>query len=130
MDIVNTPGYIDGAHGPLFVVASMPKSSSVTGAVIILPSLAKEAGHTARALKQLAERLASRGLLAVRIDYACTGESAGDQRHPGATDAWLDSIRSVIGFVGDLGVERVALVGHRAGALPVSYTHLTLPTKA
>ncbi|QTI70561.1 hypothetical protein [Gordonia polyisoprenivorans] len=117
MDIVNTPGYIDGAHGPLFVVASMPKSSSVTGAVIILPSLAKEAGHTARALKQLAERLASRGLLAVRIDYACTGESAGDQRHPGATDTWLDSIRSVIGFVGDLGVERVALVGHRAGAL-------------
>ncbi len=117
VDVVNTPTYIPHRSGSLFGVISMQQSSQVRGAVIVLPSLAKEVIHTTRALKLLSETLAAHGFLALRIDYANTGESAGDQRDPLAAEHWVDSIRTAVSYVRSLGIRNVTVVGHRVGSL-------------
>jgi pimeloyl-ACP methyl ester carboxylesterase len=73
-------------------------------------------------LRVLADRLADEGLLAMRFDYACTGDSAGDYREPGQLDRWLDSVAEAVAYVRAAGAPSVSIVGLRMGALLAAHT--------
>lgn len=71
-----------------------------------------------RSWRSLAIQLAAAGLSTLRFDYPGTGDSSGDDADPGRLAAWLDSIRSAVQYLkAQTGVEEIALVGLRLGAL-------------
>ena len=78
-----------GIHPPLARVAGralftwldLPDNGLAAGAAILCPTMGLESAYSARALRDLAHRLASSGWAALRVDYTATGDSAG---------AWTD----------------------------------------
>jgi alpha-beta hydrolase superfamily lysophospholipase len=93
----------------------VPEECRATGAVVICPTLGLEAVYSYWTLRELADRLASAGLVALRFDYDGTGDSSGDWDDPDRVAAWLASVRTAIDYVWNLGVKRVAVVGLRVG---------------
>ncbi|MFO0592397.1 MAG: alpha/beta hydrolase [Polyangiaceae bacterium] len=106
---------------PLFGALHVPSSSAgaVRGAGVVLCSpFGHEAAHANRAERHLAERLAAAGFAVLRFDYDATGDSAGDDREPGRVAAWQDSVVAAVKALRErASVDKVALVGMRAGAL-------------
>lgn len=101
---------------PLFGWVHGAAGEGAPGAVLC-PPLAREltAGHYA--LEVLAERLAGAGMVAVRFDYAGTGDSAGDEGEPFQLGAWLASIDHAVDLARAHGATTISLVGLRSGAL-------------
>ena len=106
---------------PLFgaLHAPSPSAGAVRGAGVVLCSpFGHEAAHANRAERHLAERLSEAGFPVLRFDYDATGDSAGDDREPGRTAAWRESVALAVKALREkAGVDKVALVGLRAGAL-------------
>jgi alpha-beta hydrolase superfamily lysophospholipase len=85
--------------------------------VVLCNPLGHEAMCVHRTYRHLAERLAARGLPALRFDYHGTGDSSGRPSDPGRVGAWIDSVRSAVSEIRALsGVRRVALLGVGFGA--------------
>ena len=85
-------------------------------AVVICPALGHEYERSHRALRMLAARLARASMASLRFDYRATSDSGGaaDSAGPGA---WEADIAAAAGMVrGELGVDRIALLGFRFGA--------------
>jgi alpha-beta hydrolase superfamily lysophospholipase len=69
-----------------------------------------------RTLRHLADRLAHRGVAALRFDYHGIGDSPGTDLDPGRVDRWLADIRAAVDMARELtGRTRVCLVGVRLG---------------
>ena len=117
MKIVNAPTYLSSDAGPLFGVYTYPEDGLVRGAVLVCPPLGKELNHTWRGFKRLAEFLAAKRLLVLRIDYTGTGESAGSQEDPSAVDLWDDSITTAFDHLVRMGAGPICVIAHRSGAL-------------
>ncbi|HEY0255789.1 MAG TPA: alpha/beta hydrolase, partial [Kofleriaceae bacterium] len=107
-----TSGWIDGT----FVHASRPSVLRGIGLVIV-PPFGFEGVCAWRGLRHLAERAAAAGVLAVRVDLAGTGDSAGSDTDPGRVAAWLASIDAACEVVRAQGCKRVVVCGVRLGAL-------------
>ena len=106
-----------GAPGrPHFSWLDFPDDRRVVGAVVVCPTMGMEADYSARALRDLARRLAASRWLAIRVDYAGMGDSAGSWTDPDLVAEWRRSIREAIDYARGLGVARVAVVGLRVGA--------------
>lgn len=101
---------------PHFCWLDFPEDRGVVGAVVICPSMGLESVYSARALRDLARRLAASRWLAIRVDYAAMGDSAGSWTDPDLVAEWRRGIREAIEYSRGLGVERVAVVGLRVGA--------------
>jgi len=101
---------------PHFAWLDFPEDRRVVGAVVLCPTMGLEAVYSARALRDLAQRLAASGWLAIRVDYAGMGDSAGSWTDPDLVAEWCGGIREAIDYVRGFGVARVALVGLRLGA--------------
>lgn len=90
--------------------------SPVRGAVVLCPPIGYEATCAHATFRLLAEQLAPRGLVAMRIDYDGSGNSMGDETDPARVEGWrrtvTDAVREVRGF----GAPWVGLVGLRFGA--------------
>jgi alpha/beta superfamily hydrolase len=87
-----------------------------TVAVICQP-VGYEYTRAHRSLRHLADRLARRGIPALRFDYHGIGDSSGSDLDHGRLDAWRDSIVAAIREAKAIsGRERVCLVGVRLGA--------------
>jgi len=85
--------------------------------VVICNPIGDDAVRAHRPLRHLAERLARRGLAALRFDFHGTGDSPGDERDPGLVAAWLADV----GLAADevrarSGAAAIAVVGLRFGA--------------
>lgn len=102
---------------PLLGSIHVPDGCTARGAVVLCPPLGKEQIDSYRALALMAQKLCAAGLLVLRFDYAGTGDSAGDQDEKQIVEQWQDSVVSAVDFVRACGVEDVALVGLRVGAL-------------
>ena len=86
--------------------------------VIICAAQGYEELCTHRPMRGLAERFAAAGLPTLRFDYPGTGDSVGDERDPARVRAWLDSIHAAARYLRqEVGVEEIAIVGLRVGAL-------------
>lgn len=109
---MTTSGWIDGT----FVHVTRPRVSRGTGLVIV-PPFGFEGVCAWRGLRHLAERAAAAGMLAVRVDLAGTGDSAGSDTDPGRVEAWLASIGHACDFARQEGCTTVVTCGVRLGAL-------------
>ncbi len=101
---------------PLFAWLDLPDDGLVAGAAVLCPTMGLESAYSARALRDLAHRLAASGWAALRADYAATGDSAGTWTDPDLVAEWLRGVRGAIEYARALGAPRVAVVGLRLGA--------------
>jgi dienelactone hydrolase len=101
---------------PLFTWMDLPEDGVVAGVAVLCPTMGLEAEYSARALGDLAQRLAGAGWAALRVDYAATGDSAGSWADSDLVAGWLGDIRLAIDYARDLGAPRIAVVGLRIGA--------------
>lgn len=86
-------------------------------AVLICPPFGYEALATARAWRDLAERLAANGTAALRLDLPGSGDSAGWPTDPGQVAAWRRAIDAAWHWLAARHAGRAALLGQRFGAL-------------
>jgi pimeloyl-ACP methyl ester carboxylesterase len=87
-----------------------------TGVVLCNP-FGYEALCTYRGWRDLADRLAARGIAVLRFDYPGTGDSSGNEDDPQRMRAWLDSIEAAALWLrAETAVTRLSLCGLRFGA--------------
>jgi alpha-beta hydrolase superfamily lysophospholipase len=86
-------------------------------AVVLCNPIGFEALSAHRTYRHLAERLAAKGVPALRFDYDGTGDSSGRSDDPDRMNAWLGSIAAALHEIRSRsGVRQVALFGVRFGA--------------
>jgi alpha-beta hydrolase superfamily lysophospholipase len=92
-----------------------PQTRSI--AVVLCNPIGFEAMSAHRTYRHLAERLAAKGVPALRFDYDGTGDSSGRSDDPGRMSAWLGSVEAALHEIRSrAGVRQVALFGVRFGA--------------
>jgi alpha-beta hydrolase superfamily lysophospholipase len=111
-----TPVWFGSKDRPCFGWLHVPAGDSARAGVVICPPAGYEYISSHRTLRTLAERLAARGLVALRFDYDGTGDSAGGDKDPDRLSAWLTTITDARNLVCSTGVPLVAAVGMRLGA--------------
>ena len=106
--------YLDG----LFVVEHRPEGTTArpTG-VLILPPLGYEDTCAYRPLRVLADALARDGSVVLRLDWPSLGDSALDAEAPDIVERCVAGVEAAARSLRERGLERVAAVGVRAGAL-------------
>jgi dienelactone hydrolase len=110
------PLYIGSPERPWFVWQHRPAGQAGDTALVIVPPFGHEAISAHRALRHLAQRAASAGVTAYRVDLDGTGDSAGDDLDPDRVNAWLASILGAVDAARASGATRVVLAGVRLGA--------------
>lgn len=103
------------AERPLAGWLTIPSAGSARGAVLLSPAIGDESRATRRTFRALAEQLADRGLLALRVDVDGVGDSAGSFDDPAPATRWLASIRVAVDHLRDLGFPEIGAVGMRLG---------------
>ncbi|MFM0029857.1 alpha/beta fold hydrolase [Paraburkholderia madseniana] len=84
--------------------------------VVLCNPFGHEAMWLHQALRELAQRLAARGVPVLRFDYRGTGDSIDGEGLVCPTD-WADEVIEAIDYLrGITGIERVSLAGFRLGA--------------
>ncbi|HTZ08684.1 MAG TPA: alpha/beta hydrolase family protein [Acidimicrobiales bacterium] len=111
------PRWLGPPERPLFGWLHTPPGGTARGAVLVCPPLGRQYLQGHYALRLLAEALARAGFCALRLDYAGTGNSAGDGDDPDAVAAWLESVRVGLHYLGRGGDVAVSVVGVGMGAL-------------
>lgn len=98
-----------------------PAAGEASTGLLICSSFGREELCVHRTLRHIAEGAAARGMPALRFDYPCTGDSAGDEYESGQVARWIESIGLAIELLrARTGVQRVHVLGFRAGALLAS----------
>lgn len=110
------PWYFGSALRSRFAMVHWPEVP-VRAAVVICPPLGYEAVSGHAALRELADRLAALGVVAVRVDYDGTGNSVGLDTDPDRVQQWRGTILDCVHELSALGFDEVTLVGLRVGAL-------------
>jgi alpha-beta hydrolase superfamily lysophospholipase len=101
---------------PLFGWFSVPDDAVASMGVVLCPPMTEEARATHRTFRSLGESLAAQGILALRLDYHGTGDSAGRLSDPGLVEEWRADLLAAVGELKAAGVRRIAAVGMRLGA--------------
>ena len=112
MHPVNFGGHFGWLYEPQAKSAENGKSG-----IVLCGPLGHEALWLHQTMRSLADRLAGRGFAVLRFDYAGTGDSIdlGEFVEPGK---WVDETVEAVNFLRrTTGVEHVALVGFRFGAM-------------
>jgi alpha-beta hydrolase superfamily lysophospholipase len=110
-----TPTWFGPEEQPLFGWLHLPENGQARAAMVLCPAIGTEEMSAYAGMRILAEQLAAQGILALRFDYRCTGNSAGTSGDPGEILGWLDSVKVAIAYIRSCGVSSVGLVGLRMG---------------
>lgn len=111
------PTWFGPERSRLFGVVHSPEGGTARAGVIICPPLGRQHLYSYRGLKLLAQELCAKGFAVLRFDYPGTGDSTGAQSRDSAVADFVEGIRTAVEYMRSAGVERVSLVGVRAGAL-------------
>lgn len=105
-------------EGPIFGwYHSTPSAGQSDCVAVVCGPIGHEYTRTHRTMRHLADRLAERGIPAVRFDYHGMGDSPGAELDPERVAYWQSSIRAAIRQARALsGRQRVCLIGVRLGA--------------
>jgi alpha-beta hydrolase superfamily lysophospholipase len=105
-------------EGPIFGwYHSTPSAGEADCVAVLCGPIGHEYTRTHRTMRHLADRLAERGIPAVRFDYHGIGDSPGGELDPDRVAYWQSSIRAAIRQARALsGRQRVCLIGVRLGA--------------
>lgn len=116
VDFKMHPVDFGGHFGWLYEPVSRPDKTRQLGIVLCGP-LGHEALWLHQTIRSLADRLADQGFAVLRFDYAGTGDSV-DTGKLVEPDKWVDEAIEAVDFLRrTTGIERVALVGVRFGAM-------------
>jgi alpha-beta hydrolase superfamily lysophospholipase len=99
---------------PLLGWVSATPAARASG-VVVAPPVGYPYVTSHRALRLLADGLASDGHVVLRFDYDGTGDSAGDARDGDRVAAWRASLRAAAAELRSLGCTRLTIVGVRLG---------------
>jgi alpha/beta superfamily hydrolase len=108
--------WLGPSESPLFSWLDLPIDNSVVGAAVLCPAMGLEAAYSARALRDLAHRLAASRWAVLRVDYAGMGDSSGTWTDPDLVAGWRHGVREAIEYARSLEAPRVAVLGLRIGA--------------
>ncbi len=111
------PVWFGPARRPLFGWLHRPAGDVARGGVVLCPPIGVERLSADRGLSALADSLAGAGLLALRLDYDGTGDSSGMEDDPDRLRLWIASVGCGLALLRDAGVQQLAAVGLRVGAL-------------
>ena len=101
----------------LFGWVHLPSAPVARGAVVLCASMGQEGSFTHWTMRQVANRLADQGFVAVRFDYDGVGDSVGHHTDPARVRAWLDSIHAAVDLARAHTDAPVSLLGMRLGCL-------------
>lgn len=106
-----------GPASRLFGLRSEPVATPRRTALLVCNTWGVEYMRCYRALHLLSKDLARRGIETLRFDYSGTGDSADPEGGP-TLDHWIEDIRHAAQELRQLaGVDRIAVMGLRLGAL-------------
>ncbi|BCI81532.1 hypothetical protein MTY66_31570 [Mycolicibacterium sp. TY66] len=111
------PTWFGPERSRLFGVVHSPEGGAARAGVIICPPLGRQQLYSYRGLKLLAQELCAKGFAVLRFDYPGTGDSTGAQSRDSAVTDFVEGVRTAVDYMRSAGVQRVSLVGVRAGAL-------------
>lgn len=106
-----------GTLGEIFAVAHRPQGPVAETGILLLPPLGYEDTSSYRPLRVLADLLAERGHLVLRIDWPGLGDSAGAALDPDIHPRRLTAARAGSEALRDAGCSTVMGIGVRAGGL-------------
>lgn len=105
-----------GSGRPKLGWLHVPADGRARAGVLICPPLAGEGIVAHRVMRKLAGRLADHGLVALRLDYDGTGDSAGTMSDPDRPGAFRQTVAEAAELLRSAGAPRLAAVGMRLGA--------------
>lgn len=114
--VLTTGGWIGPADRPLLSWLTTRRGRLRSTGVVIVSPVGYEWWSSHRAVRSLAEGLATQGYPVLRFDHDGTGDSAGDQWDPGRLDAWRRGVAHAAEELRRLGAFRLVLIGLRLGA--------------
>jgi pimeloyl-ACP methyl ester carboxylesterase len=112
-----------------FVAVSGPESAPIAGVVICSPLWAEQMNNYRREVL-LGLSLAHHGIVAARFHYQGTGHSGGDPSTVDVETLRDDALDVAAHLRSSFGVERIAFVGTRLGALIAAMAAAELPESA
>ena len=111
------PLHIGADSRALFGWFHPPASPSRATGVVLCNPIGDDYIRSHRAFRHLAERLSRAGFAVLRFDFHGTGDSAGSERDPKRTAAWLEDINLAVEELrARSAASAVAVVGLRLGA--------------
>ena len=110
----STPFYFGPEHRRYGLV-TWP-DGPVRAAAVICPPLAYEAVTSYLSLRVLADQLAAAGIVALRIDYAGSGNAPESERGEADVSDWTQTVTDAVDTVRGWGISTVITVGVRFGA--------------
>ncbi|MGO9730195.1 MAG: hypothetical protein ACLPPO_02365, partial [Mycobacterium sp.] len=93
------PTFFGPSDSPLFGVVHLPVDNQIRGGVLICGSLGKEAMHSVRLHRILADSLARRGFGVLHFDYLGLGDSAYAQVRDDAVANWVASVGHALDYM-------------------------------
>ena len=112
---VAEPSWLSGQHGTTLGWWSVPAAPTGRG-VLLLPALGYEYSTSHRTWRTLAEQLAERGSLALRLDHPGTADSTEPADGVTGIEGWRAAVHTGVQALRDAGASSVSLVGIRWGA--------------
>lgn len=122
--LVEEAGFLGADGERAFAVRHLPPGPAAAGLVICPPAFAEFEKNYRREVP-LARRLAARGIAVQRFHYRGTGHS--DDADPTFDTMREDALQAARALVDRAGVEVVAFMGTRLGALPAAAAAAELP---
>ena len=116
VEVSDEPTWFGSPDSPLFGWITHPKSTTILGRVVIVPSVGYEARSSKAAIRHLSWTLARSGFITLRFDFRGTGDSSGDFGEYLPNPDWINDTASAIRFIQGDDTQPVSVVGFRLGA--------------
>lgn len=114
------PRWLEGDSRQLYAALHPPQCEPARAGILIVPPLLHELQRSRRLCTQIATRLAAFGLPCMRFDFHGTGDSGGSGADSDFASMRADLELAACALRRDAGVDAIAVLALRGGALPLA----------